>query len=173
VHPERLRINNFTLEPIREVAFLFVGIFLTMIPASDLIRVAAQKGSILGLELSVSTFYWGTGLFSGILDNAPMFIAFLAGMEGHFQLNATEIGQATDPIIAQSLSACAAGAVFFGAMTYIGNGPNLMVKAIAESALDEHGNKLVEVPSMHAYILKFALPILLPVLFVVWAVFFF
>jgi Na+/H+ antiporter NhaD/arsenite permease-like protein len=71
-----------------------------------------------------------------------------------------------------SLSACACAAVFFGAVTYIGNGPNLMVKAIAESARDANGALLVEVPTLHGYFLKYALPILTPVLLVVWLVFF-
>jgi Na+/H+ antiporter NhaD/arsenite permease-like protein len=171
--PERLRINDFTVEPIREVAFLFIGIFLTMVPALELIRHAAEGGTIMGFQLTISTFYLGTGLFSAVLDNAPTFIAFLAGMEGRFDLDVAALGQATDPTIVRSLSACACAAVFFGAMTYIGNGPNLMVKAIAESARDEKGALLVEVPSLHGYFLKYSLPILAPVLLVVWAIFFY
>ncbi|HEX3135938.1 MAG TPA: sodium:proton antiporter [Planctomycetota bacterium] len=170
--PENLQTNAFTLEPIREVAFLFVGIFLTMIPALELIRHAAQGGTILGFPLTVSTFYLGTGLFSGVLDNAPTFVAFLAGMEGRFDMDVAALGHSTDPQIVASLSACACAAVFFGAMTYIGNGPNLMVKAIAESARDANGALLVEVPSLHGYVLKYALPILTPVLLIVWLVFF-
>ena len=171
-HPQHLRLNDFTIEPMREVGFLFVGIFLTMIPALDLIRHAAEGGTIAGFPLTVSTFYLGTGLFSGVLDNAPTFIAFLAGMEGRFGLDVAAIGHSADPVIAHSLSACACAAVFFGAMTYIGNGPNLMVKAIAESARDANGALLVEVPSLHGYFLKYALPILTPVLLIVWLVFF-
>lgn len=170
--PENLQTNDFSFEPIREVAFLFVGIFLTMIPALELIRHAAQGGTIVGFPLTVSTFYLGTGFFSGVLDNAPTFIAFMAGMEGRFGMDVAAIGQSTDPIISTSLSACACAAVFFGAMTYIGNGPNLMVKAIAESARDANGALLVEVPSLHGYFLKYSLPILTPVLLIVWAVFF-
>ena len=170
--PENLRINDFTIEPIREVGFLFVGIFLTMIPALALIRHAAEGGAIMGFPLTPSTFYLGTGLFSGVLDNAPTFIAFLAGMEGRFGLDVAAIGHSSDPLIANSLAACASAAVFFGAMTYIGNGPNLMVKAIAESARDADGALLVEVPSLHGYFLKYALPILAPVLLIVWLVFF-
>ncbi len=169
---ENLQTNDFSFEPIREVAFLFVGIFLTMIPALDLIRNAAQGGAILGFPLTVSTFYLGTGLFSGVLDNAPTFIAFLSGMEGHFGMDVAALGHSTNPQIVASLSACACAAVFFGAMTYIGNGPNLMVKAIAESARDANGALLVEVPSLHGYFLKYALPILTPVLLIVWVVFF-
>lgn len=169
---ENLQTNDFTFEPIREVAFLFVGIFLTMIPALDLIRHAAQGGTIVGFPLTVSTFYLGTGFFSGVLDNAPTFIAFLAGMEGRFGMNVAELGMSTNAIIVQSLAACSCAAVFFGGMTYIGNGPNLMVKAIAESARDANGALLVEVPSLHGYFLKYSLPILTPVLLIVWAVFF-
>ena len=171
-HPEHLRINDFTIEPMREVGFLFVGIFLTMIPALELIRHSTEGGAIMGFPLTVSTFYLGTGLFSGVLDNAPTFIAFLAGMEGRFNMDVAAIGRSADPIIAHSLSACACAAVFFGAMTYIGNGPNLMVKAIAESSRDANGALLVEVPSLHGYFLKYALPILTPVLLLVWLVFF-
>ena len=170
--PENLRINDFTIEPIREVGFLFVGIFLTMIPALALIRHAAEGGAIMGFPLTPSTFYLGTGIFSGVLDNAPTFIAFLAGMEGRFGMDVAAIGHSSDPLIANSLAACASAAVFFGAMTYIGNGPNLMVKAIAESARDANGALLVEVPSLHGYFLKYALPILTPVLLIVWVVFF-
>jgi Na+/H+ antiporter NhaD/arsenite permease-like protein len=170
--PENLATNDFSFEPIREVAFLFVGIFLTMVPALELIRHAAQGGTIVGFPLTVSTFYLGTGLFSAVLDNAPTFIAFLAGMEGRFAMDVATLGHSTDPQIVSSLSACACGAVFFGAMTYIGNGPNLMVKAIAESARDSNGALLVEVPTLHGYFLKYALPILTPVLLIVWAVFF-
>lgn len=170
--PENLSANDFTFEPIREVAFLFVGIFLTMIPALELIRNAAQGGTIVGFPLTVSTFYLGTGFFSGVLDNAPTFLAFMAGMEGRFGMNIAAIGVSTDPVIARSLSACACAAVFFGAMTYIGNGPNLMVKAICESARDSNGALLVEVPTLHGYFLKYSLPILTPVLLIVWAVFF-
>lgn len=169
---ENLATNDFTFEPIREVAFLFVGIFLTMIPALELIRSAAQGGTIVGFPLTISTFYLGTGLFSAVLDNAPTFIAFLAGMEGRFGMDVAALGQSTDPQIVASLAACACAAVFFGAMTYIGNGPNLMVKAICESARDSEGALLVEVPTLHGYFLKYALPILTPVLLIVWAVFF-
>ena len=107
-----------------------------------------------------------------MLDNAPTFIAFLSGMEGHFGMSVAALGHSTNPQVVASLSACACAAVFFGAMTYIGNGPNLMVKAIAESARDANGALLVEVPSLHGYFLKYALPILTPVLLIVWAVYF-
>jgi Na+/H+ antiporter NhaD/arsenite permease-like protein len=169
---EHLQTNDFTFEPIREVAFLFVGIFLTMIPALELIRHAAQGGAIVGFPLTVSTFYLGTGLFSAVLDNAPTFIAFLAGMEGRFGMDVAALGHSTDPQVVASLAACACAAVFFGAVTYIGNGPNLMVKAICESARDANGALLVEVPTLHGYFLRYALPILTPVLLIVWAVFF-
>ena len=169
---ENLQTNDFTFEPIREVAFLFVGIFLTMIPALELIRNAAQSGTIVGFPLTVSTFYLGTGVFSAVLDNAPTFIAFLAGMEGRFGMDVAALGGSSDPQIVASLSACACAAVFFGSVTYIGNGPNLMVKAIAESARDANGALLVEVPTMHGYFLKYSLPIMTPVLLIVWAVFF-
>jgi Na+/H+ antiporter NhaD/arsenite permease-like protein len=173
ITPKRnLAENGFTFAPIKEVALLFIGIFLTMLPALDLIRVDAQDGTLLGIPLQPWSFYLGTGLFSGVLDNAPTFIAFLAGLEGKTGLTAAQIGASADPIIASNLAACACASVFFGAMTYIGNGPNFMVKSIVEDSRDRHGRPLVEVPSFFGYIVRYALPILLPVLLIVGLLFF-
>ena len=81
-----LKGNEFTFEPIREVAFLFIGIFATMMPALDLIRGFAQSeaGSKL---ITTDTLYWGTGMFSGILDNAPTYLNFLSAGMGKYGLN--------------------------------------------------------------------------------------
>ncbi len=168
---EHLQANGFTFGPLREVALLFIGIFATMVPALEFIRHEAHGGSLAGLPLVPSVYYFGTGISSAVLDNAPTFVAFLAGLEGQFSLSAAELGHASDPLIAHSLGAAAAASVFWGAMTYIGNGPNFMVKAIAETVRDERGEPAVAVPGFFAY-LRYSLPILLPVLVVVWAVFF-
>ena len=107
---------------------------------------------------SQAAFFWATGLLSALLDNAPTYLAFLAAAIGlhHFDIN--EPSQVTDFISKNGgeLAAISLGATFFGALTYIGNAPNLLVKTIAEHA---H----VPTPSFIDYIWKFALPILLPV----------
>ena len=105
------------------------------------------------------------GALSGVLDNAPTYLAFLATAFGSAGLN---IDTGMPEFLAQHghfLIAISVGAVFFGAMTYIGNGPNFMVKAIAERAK-------VETPGFFRYILCYSLPILLPVLFIVGMLFF-
>ncbi len=165
--PENLRTNAFNPEPLREVAILFVGIFLTMLPALEIIRSQAHAGNLFGIPLTPLTFYYGTGVFSAVLDNAPTFVAFLAGMEGKYGLSVAQMGASTDPEIMKSLGACAIASVFWGAMTYIGNGPNFMVKAIAEATTDNDGRPVVEVPSFFGYIGRYSLPILLPVLLIV------
>lgn len=153
--------NDFNFEPIKEVAWLFLGIFATMMPALDYLQAHAPS---LGLSTEWQ-FYWGTGLLSGVLDNAPTYLAFLAtafGMQGlDFNTGMPEFVASQGHI----LLAISVSSVFFGAMTYIGNGPNFMVKAIAERAK-------VSTPSFFSYILYFSLPILLPVLFLIGILFF-
>lgn len=152
--------NDFTLEPVKEVAWLFLGIFATMIPALAYLQTHAAS---LGLQTPWH-FYWATGLLSGVLDNAPTYLAFLAtalGVSGLGFSGMAEFIRTDGPV----LTAISVGAVFFGAMTYIGNGPNFMVKAIAERAR-------VETPSFFGYILRYAIPVLLPVLFLVGILFF-
>lgn len=153
--------NDFNFEPIKEVAWLFLGIFATMMPALDYLQANA---SMLGLSTEWH-FYWATGLLSGVLDNAPTYLAFLATAFGMHHLD-FETGM--PQFIAEHgglLLSISLSSVFFGAMTYIGNGPNFMVKAIAERAN-------VETPGFFKYIACYALPILLPVLFFVGILFF-
>ncbi|MEP0548376.1 MAG: sodium:proton antiporter [Rhodothermales bacterium] len=166
--PEVLKGNDFNFEPIREVGWLFVGIFLTMQPALTLIgQFAAQNADTLG----VNTFYFGTGLLSGVLDNAPTYVSFLSAAMGKFGLDvnipAEVLDFAAHPGAATGfyLQAISVAAVFFGALTYIGNGPNFMVKAIAQSSG-------VETPSFGGYMFRYSLPILLPIYALVWLVFF-
>ena len=114
--------NEFSWLPIREVAILFIGIFITMIPALEVLR---QQSSRLALDHPWQ-YFWLTGGLSSILDNAPTFLAFstlAAGNEGIASLPFSK------PII---LSAICCGSVFMGANTYIGNGPNFLIKAMAE-----------------------------------------
>ena len=163
---ECLRGNEFTFEPIREVAFLFIGIFATMMPALQLIgEFAASEG---GKEMiTVNSLYWSTGLLSGVLDNAPTYLNFLSagmGLEGMDINNKAQVAAYSANQI-PSLLAISVAAVFFGAFTYIGNAPNFMVKSIAESVG-------IQMPSFVAYIVKYSVPILLPVLFLTWIVFF-
>jgi Na+/H+ antiporter NhaD/arsenite permease-like protein len=162
--------NEFNFEPIREVAFIFIGIFGTMMPALELVGNFAKspEGSAL---ITHNTLYWGTGILSGFLDNAPTYLNFLAAamasqgadignvdMVKNFALNNYQDS-------AFELMAISIAAVFFGAMTYIGNGPNFMVKSIAEQSG-------VKMPSFFGYIIRYSLPILLPILVITWLVFF-
>jgi Na+/H+ antiporter NhaD/arsenite permease-like protein len=150
--------NDFTFAPIREVAWLFLGIFLTMIPALDLLgRQAPELARAIGM--GPLHFYYATGLLSSVLDNAPTYLAFLsvdAGLQGGSLNHPGDILRLATEQPA-NLIAISLGAVFFGAMTYIGNGPNFMVRSIVL----ESG---VKCPGFFGYILSYALPILLPVL---------
>jgi Na+/H+ antiporter NhaD/arsenite permease-like protein len=144
--------NGFTWHPLGEVAVLFAGIFAAMIPALAVLRA---RGPGLGLSEPWQVF-WATGALSAVLDNAPTYLAFLS-MAQHLP---DEVAGTTHA----ALTAISCGAVFFGAATYIGNGPNFMVKAIAE----EDG---VRMPSFGGYLL-WAAAVLLPVLAVITLVFF-
>ena len=163
---ECLKANEFNFEPIREVAFIFIGIFATMMPALQLINEFAKSTD--GKELvSVHSLYWTTGLLSGVLDNAPTYLNFLAAGMGKFGL---DVSSKIDIINFEEhhmleLAAVSIAAVFFGAMTYIGNAPNFMVKSIAEQVG-------VEMPSFVGYVMRYAIPFLLPVLFLTWVLFF-
>ena len=139
--------NKFTWSPILEVAAVFLGIFITMTPALIFLNQHAQT---IGLSKPWH-FYYATGSLSSFLDNAPTALALHSVAEG-LPLQGTAIAGISEIL----LKAIAVGAVFFGSMTYIGNGPNFMIKAIAEE------NK-VPMPSFFAYIIKFSLIVLLPI----------
>jgi Na+/H+ antiporter NhaD/arsenite permease-like protein len=154
------RANDFNFHPIQEVAVLFAGIFTTMIPALAWLQYGSR--SLLGGQPGAGIFYWGTGVLSSALDNAPTYLGFLTALQSTAGI--TDI----PGLIAShnlQLQAISIAAVFFGAATYIGNGPNFMIKAIAE----QNG---VRMPSFVEFVLKFTLPFLLPVLVVVWLIFF-
>jgi len=205
--------NQFNFEPIREVTILFAGIFATMIPALDWLELNA--GQIV--EPSPTAFFWGTGLLSSFLDNAPTYLSFLSAQVGsavtpdqvaqlvadvqthaaHYatlaatngapfpqvvevlqKYHAADFANGTllashaqvafllaDPRQNHILLAISMAAVFFGASTYIGNGPNFMVKSIADQ-------QRIHTPDFLSYIFKFTLPYLLPVLVLLWLIFF-
>ena len=163
--------NEFNFEPIREVAFIFVGIFFTMMPALELVGnfARSEQGAAL---ITPNTLYWGTGILSAFLDNAPTYLNFLAAGMATVGASITDIshvqsyaaGGYESSVI--SLKAISVAAVFFGAMTYIGNGPNFMVKSIAEQVG-------IKMPSFFGYLIRFSIPILLPILALVWLVFFY
>ena len=162
---EILKANEFEFEPIREVAYLFIGIFATMVPALQLI---AQEAHAYGNELNAGVFYWATGALSGFLDNTPTFVNFLSAAMGKWGLDVTVPAQVhqfqvLDPLYLRAISI---GAVFFGSLTYIGNGPNFMVKSITERSG-------IKMPSFFTYFIKYAIPILIPIFTIVWLVFFF
>ena len=160
-HEVRYDMNKFSWGPIVEVAVLFLGIFTTMTPALAYLNDHAAS---LGLS-SVGHFYYMTGALSSFLDNTPTAVAFHSVATG---LTPEQMVMFGDNMVAGIpeilLQAICIGAVFFGAMTYIGNGPNFMVKAIAE----ENG---VEMPSFFGYMLKFSLIVLLPIYILVQLIF--
>lgn len=149
------RENRFAWGPIVEVTVLFAGIFVTMAPALALL---AKHGGTLGIS-EPWQFFWLTGGLSALLDNAPTYVTFSALAAGGDDFSRLVLNR---PRI---LAAISCGAVFFGAATYIGNGPNFMVKAIAEEA----GYPM---PSFFSYIARYTLPVLAPVLIIVTLVFF-
>lgn len=158
------RGNGFTWEPIIEVAKLFAGIFVTMVPAIAILRAGAD-GALAGLVALASSadgqpvnhmYFWLTGLLSSFLDNAPTYLVFfnLAGGEARQLMEA----------VPETLAAISAGAVFMGANTYIGNAPNFMVRVIA----DENG---VKMPSFFGY-MAWSVVILCPLFVLVTLIFF-
>ena len=205
--------NDFNFGPIREVAILFAGIFVTMMPALDWFQANAAH---LG-QPSPGSFFWSSGVLSSFLDNAPTYLSFLSVGAGTFAPNdvtsaivahvqahggdlgivigpfAEQIRQAVtavthyqladlnshvlkpetarialilgNPFSAICLKALSVGAVFFGANTYIGNGPNFMVKAIADQ-------QKAHTPTFLGYVFKFTLPFMFPMLLVIWLLFF-
>jgi Na+/H+ antiporter NhaD/arsenite permease-like protein len=156
--PQEIREgNNFTWAPIEEVAYLFLGIFITMVPCVMYLEANAQS-------LGVSTtprFYYATGALSAVLDNTPTALTFYSLAVG-LAMNAPNMVASVPEDILKSISVAA---VFFGSLTYIGNGPNFMVKAVAE----ENG---VKMPDFFAYIYKFSLIVLLPIFVIVQVIFF-
>jgi Na+/H+ antiporter NhaD/arsenite permease-like protein len=206
--------NDFNFHPIKEVAILFAGIFVTMMPALDWLQSnAAQLG-----HPAPAFFFWGSGALSSVLDNAPTYLSFLSTATGAFAApdtaaavvahvmthgadlslvaggpHAEILSQAVvalqmyfpaeiardrvtpehaqmalilgQPLALRCLQALSIGSVFFGANTYIGNGPNFMVKAIADQ-------QNAHTPAFLGYVFKFTIPFMLPMLLAIWWLFF-
>lgn len=156
--------NRFSFSPIKEVAILFLGIFITMIPA---LQFLSEYSKSFGLEY-VGNYFWGCGILTSFLDNAPAYLNFLAVSMAQQGL---DINQHTDMLKFlvtgnKYLIAVSVSSVFFGAMTYIGNGPNFMVKSITE-----HKMRKSKIPGFFGYML-YSLTILLPFYFILWFLFF-
>ncbi|MFO1485973.1 MAG: sodium:proton antiporter [Verrucomicrobiaceae bacterium] len=149
--------NDFSFGPVKEVGFLFVGIFLTMIPALQIL----QSGEAVKIDTPLQ-YYFATGALSAFLDNAPTYLSFLAASMGHEHLSVDDTANVLQftGSNAAHLIAISLGAVFFGAGSYIGNGPNFMVKAIADKSK-------VHAPSFLAYMYQYSIPVLLPILIIV------
>ena len=153
--------NRFNFHPIQEVAILFLGIFATMMPGMDYLKHHATE-----IPSAVPVFYWSTGVLSSVLDNAPTYLGFLSAAAGPAMDDPAKLrALLADPLFARRLLAISIASVFFGACTYIGNGPNFMVKSIAEQ-------QKVHTPGFLGYVLRFTLPFMLPMLVLVWWLFF-
>jgi Na+/H+ antiporter NhaD/arsenite permease-like protein len=154
------QMNNFSWKPFKEVAIIFAGIFLTMVPAVKYLEAHAS-------EIGMSTpwaFFWVSGILSGVLDNAPTYAGFFAIAQG-LGKDFSTINLENGRTISESLLvAISCGSVLFGALTYIGNGPNLLVKGVAE---DER----IRMPTFFSYML-WSIGFLLPVLFIAGILFF-
>ena len=168
--PEKIhRDNLFSWGPVKEVAVLFAGIFITMIPAIAILR-AGDEGALSGmvdLARAPRHYFWLTGGLSSFLDNAPTYLTFFNTALGALEPGKPE-SEAVKHLLtthAHYLEAISCGAVFMGANTYIGNAPNFMVKSIAEHAG-------ISMPGFFGYILKFTIPVLMPLFLIVMFVFF-
>lgn len=156
--------NEFTWGPIQEVAKLFAGIFITIIPVIAMLR-AGESGAFASIIRAVTDdggqpinamYFWASGILSSFLDNAPTYLVFFNTAGGDPAVLMTKL--------AGTLAAISCGAVFMGANSYIGNAPNLMVKAIAE----ERGIKM---PSFFGYMV-WSCAVLVPLFVVMTFIFF-
>ncbi|MDE0018159.1 MAG: sodium:proton antiporter [Candidatus Poribacteria bacterium] len=168
--------NEFSWEPIEEVAKIFAGIFITIIPALAILK-AGENGALAGLIGAMQQpyhYFWITGVLSSFLDNAPTYLTFFNTALGKLHLTEAVVPEILsmpyDQLANQShqefvrlLVAISVGAVFMGANTYIGNAPNFMVKAIAEQSG-------IRMPSFFGYML-WSVAILFPLFVVVTLVF--
>jgi Na+/H+ antiporter NhaD/arsenite permease-like protein len=159
--PQPLRKENeFSWTPIVEVAVIFAGVFATMVPA---LQILNARGAELGLTAPWQ-FFWASGSLSSFLDNAPTYLTFSATASGLVGTDAADLSQLlATPRGASLLAAVSLGSVLMGANTYIGNGPNFMVRAIAEQGG-------VKMPSFFGY-MAWSGAILIPIFVVVTFVF--
>lgn len=166
--------NGFTWFPIKEVAFLFVGIFVTIVAPLQILQAgkSGAAGVIVAAIHSPASYFWISGVLSSFLDNAPTYLTFFNMALGDLGIAPAQVhgilsGQIVHPMSAQfviDLTAISAGAVFFGANTYIGNAPNFMVRSIAEEAK-------VPMPSFFGFML-WSSAILVPLFVLMTFVFF-
>jgi Na+/H+ antiporter NhaD/arsenite permease-like protein len=171
---ELRQANKFAWEPIEEVAKVFAGIFITIIPALAMLK-AGEQGPLAVLVEQVKEpvhYFWITGILSSFLDNAPTYLVFFGASLGKLGLNEALVPQIltakelTDPnqiAFVKNLVAISIGAVFMGANTYIGNAPNFMVKSIAQ-----HSG--IRMPSFFGYMI-WSIGILVPLFVIVTFVF--
>ena len=170
---ELRQANEFSWEPIEEVAKVFAGIFMTIIPALTILK-AGENGALRGLIGAIKEplhYFWVTGVLSSFLDNAPTYLTFFNTALGKLHLTEAVVpeilsGKLTDAQhleFVKLLTAISVGAVFMGANTYIGNAPNFMVKAIAEQSG-------IRMPSFFGYML-WSVGILVPLFVIVTLVF--
>jgi Na+/H+ antiporter NhaD/arsenite permease-like protein len=147
--PRRVRdANNFDYLAIVEVAALFIGIFIAMQPALEILNA---RGATLGID-TPQKFFWASGWLSSVLDNAPTYLVFFKTAQTMPSDAAALVGGVAEPL----LRGISLGSVMMGAMTYIGNGPNFMVKTIAEKSG-------VRMPSFFGY-MAYSCAVLLPIL---------
>lgn len=170
--------NQFSWRPIGEVAILFFGIFVTIIPAL-LILQAGELGAMQGLVETATCpwhYFWLSGSLSSFLDNAPTYLTYFNLSLGKLGIDETQLYQGLRGVagvmspdklslLSKYLVAISAGSVFMGANTYIGNAPNFMVKAIAEEAG-------VPMPTFFGYIFRYSLPVLVTAFVIVTLIFF-
>jgi len=161
--------NGFTWFPIQEVAILFAGIFMTIIPALAILKEggSGSLGFIVNAVEKPWQYFWVTGSLSSFLDNAPTYLTFFNTALGKFYSGMSEAEAVPLLMNAKTifLQAISTGAVFMGAMTYIGNAPNFMVKSIAEE-------NNIQMPSFFGYMLKYSFIYLLPAFVIVTLVFY-
>jgi Na+/H+ antiporter NhaD/arsenite permease-like protein len=142
--------NEFSFKPIIEVAILFFGIFATIMPGLDRLQT-------IGGSISPGRIYWSSGVLSAFVDSAPAYLTFFRAV--------TILGRIDLGMFVRHLAALSVATVIFGAVTYIGNGPNLMVKAIAD-------HQKVPSPAFFSYLFKWAVPVIIPLLIILWMMFF-
>jgi Na+/H+ antiporter NhaD/arsenite permease-like protein len=161
--------NDFSWFPMKEVAVLFFGIFMTIIPPLAILRAGTEGalGSLLAAVSSPAHYFWATGGLSSFLDNAPTYLTFFNSALGQFFAGQPERQAVAGLLSSQAayLEAISAAAVFMGANSYIGNAPNFMVRSIAESSG-------VRMPSFFGYMVKFSIPVLVPLFVLVTLLFF-
>ena len=158
-----LKKNDFTIAPIKEVAFIFFGLFMTMMPVIEWIEHLVSRPE-LGHLVNKNILFWSTGLLSAILDNAPTYLDSMSAALGSVNLDINRPNDVLQFLASPAfvdVVAISVSSVIFGAFSYLGNAPNLMVKAIAEQ-------KGVKMPSFFEYIIKYSIPILLPIVFLNW-----